>query len=53
MSSGHDSAVQYAVKCDGKKFATFSLKKSGEKTAHGLDLYTLDTVQLNPKLRCV
>ncbi len=50
MSSGLDSAVQYAVKCDGKKFAAFSLKKSGEKTAHGIDLYTLDAAQLNPKL---
>ena len=50
MSSGLDSAVQYAVKCDGKKFAAFSLKKSGEKTTHGIDLYTLDAAQLNPKL---
>ena len=45
MSSGLDSAVQYAVKCDGKKFAAFSLKKSGEKTTHGIDLYTLDAAQ--------
>lgn len=50
MSSGLDSAVQYAVKCDGKKFGTFSLKKSGEKTKHGIELYALDTAELNPKL---
>ena len=50
LSSGLDDTVLYTVKCDGKKFATLELKKSGETTKHGIELYALDSVSLNPKL---
>lgn len=50
LSSGLDDAVLYAVKCDKKRIATLELKKSGDTTEHGIELYALNTANLNPKL---
>ena len=50
VSSGVGGDLQYVVKCDNKKFVTFSVVKSGETTEHGFDLYRLSDVALNEKL---
>ena len=50
VSTGIGTDLQYVVKCDNKKFATFSVVKSGETTAHGFDLYRLSAPLLNEKL---
>ncbi len=50
VSNGIGDDLQYVIKCDNKKFVTFSVVKSGEKTEHGFDLYRLSDALLNEKL---
>lgn len=50
VSTGVGGDLQYVVKCDNKKFVTFSIVKSGETTEHGFDLYRLSDAVLNEKL---
>ena len=47
VSTGLAEKIEYAVKCDDKRFASFSLEKSGETTAHGFALYKLKDATLN------
>ena len=49
-STGLDEKIEYAVKCDGKRFATLTLDKSGAKTENGFALYELKDAKLNEKL---
>ncbi len=49
-STGLDEKIEYAVKCDGKRFATLTLDKSGEKTEKGFDIYELKDAKLNENL---
>lgn len=37
------------VKADGEKFASFTIKKSSEKSENGFELYELDTITLHSK----
>lgn len=50
VSAGLAEDIQYVLKCDNKKFATFSVIKNGAKSAHGFDLYEMSTPVLNEKL---
>ena len=47
VSTGLADRIEYAVKCDDKRFASFTLEKSGEETVHGFDLYELKEATLN------
>lgn len=49
-STGLDEKIEYAVKCNDKRFATLTLDKSGETTENGFDLYELKSAKLNEKL---
>lgn len=49
-STGLEEKIEYAVKCDGKRFATLTLDKSGEKTENGFAIYELKEARLNEKL---
>ncbi len=41
VSTGLEDRIEYAVKCDGKRFATLVFDKSGATTEKGFDLYEL------------
>lgn len=47
VSTGLKDRIEYAVKCDDKRFASFTLEKSGEETVHGFALYELEDSTLN------
>lgn len=47
VSSGGDDSIQkYVVKADDRKIAEFTLKKSGNKTKRGFELYEKDSFKL-------
>ncbi len=48
-SSGIADVEEYAVAVNKTRVATFTLKKTGEKSENGFDLYELDTIKIyNP-----
>lgn len=49
-STGLDKKIEYAVKCNDKRFATLTFDKSGAKTKNGFALYELTSAKLNDKL---
>ena len=49
-STGLDKKIEYAVKCDNKRFATLTLDKSGKTTEKGFALYELINAKLSENL---
>lgn len=49
-STGLDKRIEYAVKCDNKRFATLTLDKSGQTTEKGFALYELKDARLSENL---
>ena len=50
VSTGLDDHIQYTVRLGDTRFASFSIVKTGEKTKHGFDLYTLSDLRLDDAL---
>lgn len=46
VSSGEEGILKYIVKSGDYKISAFTLKKSGEKTRRGFDLYTEDSFEV-------
>lgn len=46
VSSGEEGVLKYIVKSGDYKISSFTLKKSGEKTKRGFDLYTEDSFEV-------
>ena len=49
-STGLEKKIEYAVKCDNKRFATLTLDKSEETTEKGFALYELKDAKLSENL---
>lgn len=49
-SSGLSDEEKYVVSVDNLRFAEFYISKSGEKTEHGFDIYSVSKVLLNDNL---
>lgn len=50
VSTGLNDHIQYIVRLGDTRFASFLIVKSGEKTEHGFDLYSLSDLKLDAAL---
>ena len=50
VSTGLNNAIEYVIKCDGKRFASLKLKESAQTDSYGFTHYEIDACKLNENL---